>query len=154
MPKPTILCIPGAWHTPEIYSETLRILQQHGYPTIGLPLPSVGASPLASFNDDVTAIRTCLTELIEKEGKDVILVTHSYTGMPGSEAPIGLGKKEREKNGLQGGVIRLVYIMAFAMPEGFHPTAGNAQFPEWMKVDGDVSFRYLSCSCSCICLLL
>jgi hypothetical protein len=49
----------------------------------------------------------------------VVLVTHSYTGMPGAEAPVGLGKKEREATGKEVGVIRLVFVMAFAMLEGF-----------------------------------
>jgi hypothetical protein len=68
-----------------------------------------------------------------------VLVTHSYTGVLGAEAPVGLGKKERKAAGKEGGVIRLVFIMAFAMPEGFQPTAGGAQFPEWMKADMEVS---------------
>jgi hypothetical protein len=68
-----------------------------------------------------------------------VLVTHSYTGVPGAEAPVGLGKKERKAAGKEGGAIRLVFIMAFAMPEGFQPTAGGAQFPKWMKADMEVS---------------
>jgi hypothetical protein len=144
MPKATIVCVPGAWHTPEIYSKTLGILDEHGYPTIGLPLASVGASPPhRSFDKDVKDIRDCLTKLVVEEEKEVVLVTHSYTGMPGAEAPVGLGKKEREAANKNGGVIRLVFIMAFAMPEGFQPTAGGAQFPEWMKVDVEVSLRVL-----------
>jgi len=135
MSKPTIVCVPGAWHTPEIYSKVLDILSGHGYPTVGLPLPSAGASPPhANFDEDVKGIRDCLVKLVE-EGKDVVLVTHSYTGMPGAEAPAGLGKKERQAANLKGGVIRMVFIMAFAMPEGFAPTAGGAQYPEWMKMD-------------------
>jgi hypothetical protein len=144
MPKPTIVCVPGAWHTPEIYSKTLSILDEHGYPTIGLPLASVGASPPhMSFDEDVKDIRDCLTKLVVEEEKEVVLVTHSYTGMPGAEAPVGLGKKEREAANKNGGIIRLVFIMAFAMPEGFQPTAGGVQFPEWMKVDVEVSLRVL-----------
>jgi hypothetical protein len=139
MSKPTIVCVPGAWHTPEIYAKVLDILSSHGYPTVGLPLPSAGATPPhANFDEDVKGIRDCLTELVE-DGKEVVLVTHSYTGMPGAEAPAGLGKKERQAANLKGGVIRLVFIMAFAMPEGFAPTAGGAQYPEWMKMDPEVS---------------
>jgi pimeloyl-ACP methyl ester carboxylesterase len=141
MVKPTIMCVPGAWHSPEVYSEVFKILEGYGYPTVGLPLPSVGATPPhTDFHEDVQAIRDCLTKLIVEEEKEVILVTHSYTGMPGAEAPIGLGKKEREEKGLQGGLTRLVFIMTFAMPEGFQPTAGGAQYPEWMKVDVDVRY--------------
>jgi hypothetical protein len=144
MSKPSIVCVPGAWHTPEIYNSVLRNLEQHGYPTIGLPLPSVGAPPaLLSLDEDVKAIRNCLSKLGVDEGKDVFLVTHSYTGMPGAEAPVGLGKNEREEKGLKGGVTRLVFIMAFAMLEGFQPTAGGAQYPEWMKLDREVSPAYL-----------
>lgn len=139
MVNPTIVCVPGAWHSPEIYSETLKILNGYGYSTVGLPLPSVGAMPPhVDFNEDVKAIRGCLTKLVLEEEKEVILVTHSYTGMPGAEAPVGLGKKEREEKGLKGGVTRLIFIMAFAMPEGFQPTASGAKFPEWMKLDLDV----------------
>jgi pimeloyl-ACP methyl ester carboxylesterase len=114
----------------------MNILNEAGYPTIGQSLPSVGASPgLPSFDEDVSAIRNCLTKLIEEEEKDVILVMHSYSGMPGTEAPVGLGKKEREQKALNGGVVRLVYIMAYAMPEGFSPGAGGAEFPAWMRMD-------------------
>ncbi|KAF1992983.1 alpha/beta-hydrolase [Amniculicola lignicola CBS 123094] len=136
MTKPTIVLVPGAWHTPEIYDSVVTHLDADDYPTISLPLPSVGASPAhTSFDADVKAIRDCLTQLVEVEEKEVVLVTHSYTGMPGAEAPVGLGKKEREAKGFKGGVIRLVFIMAFAMPEGFQPTAGGAQFPDWMKLN-------------------
>lgn len=55
--------------------------------------------------------------------------------MPAVEAPVGLARSQRE--GQKGGVIRLVFIMSFAMPEGFQPTASGAQFPEWMKVDAE-----------------
>ena len=140
MTKPTFLLVPGAWLQPSIYSSVIDNLSAHGYPTVGLPLPSAGAMPPnTSFNEDVSAIRASLTKLVETEEKEVILVVHSYTGMPGTEAPKGLGRKVRQEKGLKGGVVRLVFIMAFAMPEGFQPTAGGAQMPEWMKVDPDVS---------------
>ena len=139
MTKPTFLLVPGAWHLPDIYSDVIDSLSAHKYPTVGLPLPSAGAMPPnMSFDEDVNAIRASLTKLVETEEKEVILVVHSYTGMPGTEAPKGLGKKEREEKGLKGGVVRLVFIMAFAMPEGFQPTAGGAQMPEWMKLDLEV----------------
>jgi len=137
MSKPTIVLVPGAWHKPEIYSDVKALLGAHGYPTIGIPLPSVGATPPnEDFTEDVTAIRNCLTQLVS-EGKEVVLVVHSYAGLPGGEAPKGLGKKEREAQELKGGVIRYVVINGFATPEGFQPTPKGeySQFPAWMKVD-------------------
>jgi hypothetical protein len=64
---------------------------------------------------------------------------HSYSGMPGTEAPLGLTKQDREKSGAKGGVIRLVYVAALAMPEG--PGVvwdGGAEIPGWMDVHGEV----------------
>ena len=140
MANPTIVLVPGAWHRPEIYSRVTKNLEEHGYPTVGLPLPSAGAMPPnMTFDEDVKVIRDCLTTLVETEEKEAILVVHSYTGMPGAEAPKGLGKKERQEKGLKGGVVRLVFIMAYAMPEGFQPTASGTQMPEWMKLDLEVS---------------
>ena len=139
MTKPTFVFVPGAWHKPEIYSTVIKSLNEHGYPTVGLPLPSAGAMPPnMTFDEDVEAIRDTLTKLVDTEEKEVILVVHSYTGMPGAEAPEGLGKKDRQDKGLKGGVVRLVFIMAFAMPEGFQPTASGQQMPEWMKLDMQV----------------
>ena len=91
-----------------------------------------------TFDEDVKAIRDTLIQLIDTEEKEGILVVHSYTGMPGAEAPEGLGKKDRQDKGLKGGVARLVFIMAYAMPEGFQPTVGGQQMPEWMKPDMQV----------------
>ena len=139
MNKPTFVLVPGAWHQPSIYSSVMNTLDAHGYPTVGLPLPSAGAMPPnMTFDEDVNAIRDLVTKLVDTEGKEVILVVHSYTGMPGAEAPKGLGMKERQDKGLKGGVVRLVFIMAFAMPEGFQPTAGGAKMPEWMKLNLEV----------------
>ena len=139
MSKPTFLLVPGAWHKPDIYSTVANMLREHGYPAVELPLPSAGAMPPhMNFDADVESIRACITELVE-EGKDVVLVVHSYTGMPGAEACKGLGKQERQHKGLKGGIIRLVFIMAYAMDEGFQPTANGAQLPDWMKADLEVS---------------
>lgn len=140
MSKPTIVMVPGAWHKPVIYSGVVTALSNHGYPTVSLSLPSVGAvPPLQDFSSDVAAIRDCLTELVSDD-KEVVLVVHSYTGLPGGEAPKGLGKKEREVKGLKGGVIRYVVINGFATPPGFQPAVKGdySQMPEWMKLDLEV----------------
>lgn len=104
MSKPTFVCVPGGWHSPEIYDTVFKILKEHGYSTVGVALASVGATPpTPDFSEDVKAIRACLTKLVAEEEKEVILVSHSYAGMPATEAPVGLGNKEREKKGLERG---------------------------------------------------
>ena len=58
------------------------------------------------------------------------------------EAPKGLGKEERHEKGLEGGVVRLVFISALAMPEEFQPVAGGWDKPEWLKLTSQVrTFR-------------
>ncbi|KFY02186.1 hypothetical protein O988_02338 [Pseudogymnoascus sp. VKM F-3808] len=137
MSKPTYVLVPGAWHSPEIYKDVVDSLAKHGYPTISLALPSVGATPaLYDFSEDVTAIRSCLAELVSQD-KDVILVVHSYAGLPGGEATKDLGKKEREAQGLKGGIIRYVVINGFIVPAGFQPAPRGdfSTMPEWMRYD-------------------
>ncbi|TGO57077.1 hypothetical protein BOTNAR_0209g00060 [Botryotinia narcissicola] len=127
MAKPTIVMVPGAWHKPLIYSEVAQSLEKHGYPTVSLALPSAGAEPShQDFNGDVVSA-----------GKEVVLVVHSYTGLPGGEAPKGLSKKDQEAKGLKGGLIRYVVINGFATPPGFQAAAKGdyAKMPDWMKLD-------------------
>lgn len=147
MSKPTIVLIPGCWLPASIYAGTVQALERHGYPASAMQLPSCNADPPAQdFSTDVEGIRKRLVGLIEDEQKDVVLAVHSYTGLPASEAAKGLGKKQREAEGQRGGLLRIVSIAAYAMPEGFQATAGDVQFPGWMKPDLEVSLLSVSCS--------
>jgi hypothetical protein len=141
---------PRGWHSPDIYSDVAFILSKHGYPTISLPLPSVGAVPAhEDFTGDVEGIRSCLTKLVSEE-KEVVLVVHSVTGVPGQQAAEGLGQKERMKKGLMGGVTRYVVINGVVLPEGY-PLAQKgdySKFPGWMKVDVEVNHAFLISSIS------
>ena len=122
MSKPTYVLLPGAWHSPDIYGDVVGLLAKHGYPAISLPLPSFDATlPHHDFSLDVAAIRSCIAELISKD-KDVILVVHSYAGLPGGQATKDLGKKEREAQGLKVGIIRYVVINGFVTIPGSQPT--------------------------------
>ncbi|KAH8811361.1 Alpha/beta hydrolase fold-1 [Xylogone sp. PMI_703] len=114
--KPTIILVPGAWHTPNGYDPILPFLHASGFKSTSVHLPSIGVSPgLPNFLGDVEAIRKVALGLIEL-GKEVVIVSHSYGGVPTSEAVRGLGKKDRQAQGLPGGVILLIYIAAI-VPE-------------------------------------
>ncbi|KAE9362656.1 alpha/beta-hydrolase [Stipitochalara longipes BDJ] len=137
MSKPTIVLVPGAWHSPESYSEVVAILSKHGYPAMNIPLSSVGANPPhEDFTGDVAGIRSCLTKLVSEE-KEIVLVVHSYTGLPGQQAAEGLSKNEQAKNGLKGGVVRYVVINGMIIPEGYQAVAEGdySKFPKWMDFD-------------------
>ena len=135
--RPTILLTPGGWHSPRVYDLAVRALEAHNYPALSILLHSVGASPPdPSIDNDVAAIRQNLTKLVEQEGKDVVLVSHSYSGVPISEAPRGLTKPERRA---------LIYSAAsfewYTCPHWSTTKATipsllrTSHFPEWMKMD-------------------
>jgi hypothetical protein len=119
MSKPIFICIPGVSHPPIIYDPLKASLSLHGYTAIPVSLPSIGASPpVYDFTDDVLAIRLAVSRLVDA-GTDVVVVMHGWSGVVGGEALQGLSKFERARRGLGGGVIRLVYIMAWIVKEGF-----------------------------------
>ena len=116
--KPDLVLIPGAWHTSECYDLIAPSLKSAGYDVTALTLPSVGAEPpLDNIDDDVTLIHETVERLADA-GKDVVVVMHSYGGVPGSEAMKGLSKADRKQKGLGGGVAGLVYLCAWMVAEG------------------------------------
>lgn len=145
MSKPTFVFVPGAWHTPAVYGGVIASLKTYGYPSVKVDLPSVGgAPPTYDFTEDVAAIKDAVTKLVE-DGKHVVLVAHSYSGLPVGELPKELGSIERESKQLPGGVIRLVFIMAAIVPEGFQVAPRNdvSTLYPFMKVDLEVSVSHI-----------
>lgn len=61
------------------------------------------------MTDDADYIRSITTELAE-EGKDIVLVMHSYGGVCGTESVKGVAKVERAQCRKNGGIIHLMYI--------------------------------------------
>ena len=59
-----------------------------------------------------------IVEHLANDGKDVVLVMHSYGGVPGTQSVNGLTRQERSEQGKQGGVTDLVYITGFLVNEG------------------------------------
>ena len=120
-PKPTILIVPGSWHPPSAFDTFTPHLISAGYSTQVASLSSVGPGPSSfpSCTDDAHAIRQdFLLPLLESQGKDVLIVAHSYGAIPGSGAAAGLSKNIRQSQGLSGGVIGIVFISGFILREG------------------------------------
>lgn len=118
MTKPAIVIIPGAWHRPKHYQHLIDSLAKVNYEAVGVTMPSVDSSPPhTSWDQDAQAVRRVILEYLDA-GKDVIAIAHSFGGIAMSEAAKGLGKQDREKQGLKGAVLRLVYMTAMALPKG------------------------------------
>jgi pimeloyl-ACP methyl ester carboxylesterase len=117
--KPTIVLIPGAWLPISAYEGYLSALREVGYPTTAIQYPSF--DPVDPFTADVandaSAVRAALLPLLG-EGKELVLVLHSYGGVPGSAAAKGHSVSERRAAGLPGGILGLVFVAAFIVPEG------------------------------------
>ncbi|KAL3958139.1 hypothetical protein ACCO45_008717 [Purpureocillium lilacinum] len=52
------------------------------------------------------------------QARDVVLVAHSYGGIPATESTKGLSKVERQRQGKSGGLVRLAYISCLILPVG------------------------------------
>ncbi|KAE8420867.1 hypothetical protein BDV36DRAFT_305797 [Aspergillus pseudocaelatus] len=101
--KPAFVLVPGASQNPAHYAHLLHLLQSAGYgATTGL-LPSVGAQGEVTAADDADY--------------DVILISHSYSGMPASAAAHGLGPADRAAEGKATSVVGQIFI-ATILPRG------------------------------------
>lgn len=139
--KPVFVLLHGAWHSPACWDKLAAVLNKQGYTCVCPALPSTGASPpLDDFTKDVEVIRSTVTKLVEDD-KEVIVVMHSYSGIPGGQALEGLDRTTRAERGLQGGVRRLVYIMSFIVPKRFQhsPHGTRDNMVPAMKTDFEVS---------------
>ncbi|PWY90619.1 alpha/beta-hydrolase [Aspergillus sclerotioniger CBS 115572] len=119
MTTPAIVFVAGAWHTPAAYSKFASGLKALGHEVHIPSLPSMNGArpPNADLNTDITLIRGYVESLTEA-GRNVVVIMHSYGGQVGTDALVGLGAETRQKDGLPGGVIRLVYVCAYALTEG------------------------------------
>ncbi|RMD44007.1 hypothetical protein DV735_g1109, partial [Chaetothyriales sp. CBS 134920] len=136
--KPAIVLVPGAWHTPEGFKQVIDLLEAAGYEVKAVHLASVGAPvPLQDFRPDVEAVQTAIREFAD-QGKDVLVLGHSYGGVVITEATNGLDKATREKQGLKGGVSHLYFLCAFVLPEDHSlATALDDKPLPWFEVSED-----------------
>lgn len=122
--------VPGAWHGPEAFQETAAILKsEYGFESGFLHLASVGtAQPLDDPYADVPIIQKAIDAEVEK-GRDVILVVHSYGGVPGCNALKGKLKKDAKGGN---GVIGIAFQCSFALPQGVSLLqAVGGKDPDW-----------------------
>ena len=118
--KPTVVIVPGGWHSSNAYEDFASSLQKAGYPTAITKLLSLNPQDPSKCDcrSDAASVREQLLPLLENDGKDVIILCHSYGGIPAGGAAYGLSKSARNHRGKTGGVLGLIYLTAFVVPEG------------------------------------
>ena len=150
--KPTFVFFPGAFSPAEVYDPVGLHLRNHGYPTKAFCFPSGLTTtvenrvfPAQCVEGDVAFVREHVKALVADELKDVIVVCHSYGGVPVTDAITKeLGKKDRQVRELGGGVRRIIYIMSVATAEGEHK---DLEMPTWITHEKEVCyFRERFCS--------
>jgi hypothetical protein len=124
--KPAIVLVTGSFCLPELYNDILDPLRAKGYEIAAPALRSVvkKPGPPPTLYDDAAAIQTEVKKFAD-EGKDVVLIAHSYGGTVASQAVKGLSKTEREMQGEKGGIVRLGFITALVPDEGETAVSAN-----------------------------
>lgn len=109
-PKPHVFVIPGAYHPGSTMNLFIQSLEAAGFSAETTTNRSAGNAGIA-VQDDVAHVQSLLIPQIE-EGKDIVVVAHSYGGVVGSGVIAGLDKRGREARGLKGGIIGIICIAA------------------------------------------
>ncbi|KAI0485233.1 alpha/beta-hydrolase [Xylariaceae sp. FL0804] len=116
---PALVLISGLWHVPKSYAKLTDALKASGFEVHVPRLPSMNETrpPNADLSSDSDFIRSYVEGLVDA-GRTVVAIMHSYGGSVGTIALCGLGTRARSDRGLVGGVSKLIYMCAFALPEG------------------------------------
>lgn len=145
--KPTIILIPGAFHTAAHFAPLTTLLHNLSYPTITVELPTTSRATTASYRDDVYAIRSVLETEIVDGRKEVMLAAHSYGAVPACQTVNGLERSKRRKEGKDGGVVHVLFIAALLVEQGrgMKEALEGGRAPDWavFKVSGRGTFCLL-----------
>lgn len=116
--KPIVVLVHGAWHVPASYSKFVAALRSAGYTVVVPQLPSTNDTNAGEgeLTTDTAQVRSCVEGLVQV-GQTVIAVLHSYGGHVGTNALYGLSVEGRSRQGLTGGISKLIYVSAFILPE-------------------------------------
>jgi len=134
--KPTLILVPGAWHSPNTWNKVTSLLNTQQYKTVSATLPSTLSDPSSTFSDDIKAVRDPIVAETTK-GRDVVVVVHSYGGAVGSSAVKGLTRPKQDvaspKEASSGHVIGIIMIASgFVVTEvGFLEGLGGKPPPFW-----------------------
>ncbi|KAI9659871.1 MAG: hypothetical protein M1821_001223 [Bathelium mastoideum] len=135
---PAFVIVGGVSHTPIFFKALIAELEGRGYDAHAVSYPTVGKNTVGTKQkDEVKAIQDAVARYVDGQHQDVILLLHSYGGWPGSRAVIGLDKETRERQGKTNGIVEIVFLAAFLLPDNA-PMAQYSHLPLWLTVkDGE-----------------
>jgi pimeloyl-ACP methyl ester carboxylesterase len=120
MARPTLLFVHGAWHGSWCWEPLRQVLEERGWTTTAVDLPTMHAPDKAALGmaADAEAVRAA----IGATDGDVVVVAHSYGGIPATQ---GAGA---------GNVTHIVYISAFVLDLGESLSSGAGGQPDWWYI--------------------
>ena len=93
---PTLVLVPGSWHQPTCYDKIVKLLsEQYNLRCATVTLPSTLYDPEATFKDDIDAAQKVISNETT-QGRNVVVVAHSYGGMVGNSAVKGFTRPKAE----------------------------------------------------------
>ena len=111
--KPTIVFVAGASHLAETWNKLTSILEAQDYKCVCVTLPSTLGSRDTTFAEDIQSVRDAI-EPETAQGRDVVLVVHSYGGAVSESALKGLTKPKTNDpssdNNSSGHVVGLIMM--------------------------------------------
>ncbi|KAJ5161145.1 hypothetical protein N7492_006537 [Penicillium capsulatum] len=132
-------------------------------PSMTVTLLSNGGPPTTTLADDAEDIRQKYLNGLIAQGKEVVMVMHSFGGVPGTESVKGIARKDRPERNDKSGVIAPVYVASFLIPAGesvmwaaldaVMDIEGNVSFPKNLRdtffhdVDDETAARHMTCTC-------
>lgn len=122
-PKTSFIIVPGSFATVPIYNGLVAVLREQGHEARAIALPSANDGsvlPAPTGEDDAKHIRKEITASLDSETSpsDVVVMLHSYSGVPGSSALKGLGRADRSADGKTTAVVGVLYLASFVLPLG------------------------------------
>lgn len=122
-PKTSFIIVPGSFATVPLYDSLVAALRDQGHDVRAINLPSANDGsvlPPPTGEDDAKHIRKEVTANLDSETdpSNVVVMLHSYSGVPGSSALKGLGRADRTAEGKTTAVVGVMYLASFVLPLG------------------------------------
>lgn len=117
--KPFTLIVPGGMTPAAAYDPVVEEVTRRGHDIRAVQLPSVRLrseagpvirAPPTMYED--AAVIAAEARALADQGRAVIVISHSYGGVPATESVRGLSRAARRAEGGPGGVVRLAYMTA------------------------------------------
>ena len=148
MENTILVIVPGSFAPANLYDGFVESLNRQNVKAVVISTPSVGRKEVpATMSDDVEEVTNVVSKLLD-EGKQVVLMTHSYGGIPGTESLKNISRKARESRGKDGGVERIIYLTSVVLQPGTSNfDAFSAGFPDFLTVEVNKKRRNIPTAC-------